>query len=104
MSTPANLYSLFDSPNFLFKSSSIFLMRSFLLKSFKESLILKFILASSLSTDIYGVTISCFMLSGILLYKTAISKLCNFLLFKSSATLNIEPKDNTLPTSGRESK
>ena len=50
--TPVSLYSFFSKPNFVFKSSFIFFTRSFLLRSFKESLILNEILASSLSTDI----------------------------------------------------
>ena len=45
--------------------------------------------------------ISFFISSGILLYKTAISKLCNSLPFKSSATLNIDPNDKTFPICGR---
>ena len=102
--TPANLYSLFSRPSLIFNSEFILLIRSFLLKSFNESFILTLILASSFSTEIYGETISDLIDSGILLYKTAISKLCNFLLFKSSATLKIEPKDMTFPISGNESK
>ena len=58
----------------------------------------------SLSTEIYGVTISRFISSGILLYKTAISKLCNFFLLRSSATLRIDPNESTFPISGNESK
>ena len=49
--TPANLYSSFSKPSLVFNSEFIFLIRSFLLKSFKESLILTEILASSKSTD-----------------------------------------------------
>ena len=41
------------------------------------------------------------MASGILLYNTAISKLCNSLSFKSSATLKIDPNDITFPISGK---
>ena len=79
-------------------------MAGWQLETFKESLILTDILASSFSTEIYGKTISFFISSGILLYKTAISKLCNSFLFKSSATLNIDPKDKTFPISGKDSK
>ena len=50
--TPVNLYSSLSKPNFVFKSELIFLIKSFLLKFSKESLILRLILASSLSTDI----------------------------------------------------
>ena len=102
--TPTNLYSSFSKPNLVFNSELIFLIKSSLLKSFNESLILKLILASSFSTDMYGDIISVFISSGILLYKTAISKLCNSLLFNSSATLKIDPNDKTLPISGKESK
>ena len=50
--TPANLYSSLFKPNLVFNSEFILLIKSFLLKSFKESLILILILASSFSTDI----------------------------------------------------
>ena len=50
--TPANLYSFYSKPNLVFNSKLILLIKSFLLKSFKESLILILILASSFSTDI----------------------------------------------------
>jgi len=104
ISTPANLYSFSLKPNFVFKSKFIFLIKSFLLRSFNESFILTLILASSFSTDMYGDTISVFNSSGILLYRTAISRLCNSLLFKSSATLKIEPNERTFPISGKESR
>ena len=52
MRTPANLYSSFSKPNFVFNSELIFLIKSFLLKFSNESLILTLILASSFSTDI----------------------------------------------------
>ena len=35
------------------------------------------------------------------MYRTAISKLCSSLLLRSSATLRIDPNDNTLPISGK---
>ena len=50
--TPANLYSSGLRFNLVFNSVSIFLIKSFLLKSFKESFILTLILASLFSTDI----------------------------------------------------
>ena len=61
INTPANLYSFFFKSNFSFKSKLIFLIRSFLFIFSKESFILTLILASSLSTEIYGVTISFLM-------------------------------------------
>ena len=49
--------------------------------------------------DTYGVTISLLMFSGSLVYKTPISNPPNgLLLFKLSATFNIELKESTLPT------
>ena len=50
INTPASLYSLLFNPR-VFISEFILLMRSFLLKFFKESLILTEILASSFSTE-----------------------------------------------------
>ena len=49
--TPANLYSFFFKPNSVCNSELILFIRSFLLKSFNESLIRTFILASSFSTE-----------------------------------------------------
>ena len=103
ITTPANLNSSVLKPILVFSSLFIFLIKSFRLKSFKESLILTLILASSFSTEIYGDTISLYISFGILLYKTAISRLCSSFLFKFSATLKIDPKERTFPISGRES-
>ena len=50
--TPDNLYSFFSNPYLVFSSELILFIKSFLLKFFNESLILKLILASSFSTDI----------------------------------------------------
>ena len=49
--TPVKIYSSFFKPNLVFKSELILFIKSFLLKSFKESLIRILILASSFSTD-----------------------------------------------------
>ena len=50
--TPVNLYSSLFKPILVFNSELILLIKSFLLRFFKESFILILILASSFSTDI----------------------------------------------------
>ena len=55
--------------------------------------------------DTYGVTISLLIFSGSFVYKTPISNPPNgLLLFKLSATFNIELNERTLPTCSKFSK
>ena len=63
------------------------------------------ILASLSSIEIYGSTISFFIESGILEYKTPISSVpSGLLLLRLVATSIIDEKDKTLPIAGKLSR
>ena len=103
--TPASLNSFSFNPILFLRSKFILFIKSFLLKFSWESIILKLIRASLFSIDKYGSIISVLILSGILEYKTPISKVPKgLLLFNWVATSIIDEKDKTLPTCGRLSK
>ena len=68
-------------------------------------MILRLILASESFIEIYGSTISFFIVSGIFEYKTPISSDPKGLsLFNAVATSTIDEKDSTFPTAGNFSK